>query len=262
MTNAPSSKSSSHWLKLGILVYWTLFWLFNVIDKVIGGAHFLWVGRDRFAQFQKYFASAGLDAPWVADAGLIVAAALEIFALLFYAGASIHFVKQRKDLARRWFFVGVLLTMATFTFFSIGDHLFGDRFELLEHTLFWFITLVSWVAFVRLKDVDLPALSQHKPVGVFVVAASLLLATSTSIFRHNNRFFHLRTSAVEAVQVGDHLYKVSFPFLGGSTVFEESIRLFKATHPGETIDHIYTVPNPLRLKKADALIFYISTEAS
>ena len=26
------------------------------------------------------------------------------------------------------------------------------------------------------------------------------------------------------------------------------------------INHIYTVPNPLRLKKADALIFYILTE--
>ena len=165
-------------------------------------------------------------------------------------------------MARTWFFVGVLLTMATFTFFSLGDHLFGDRFELLEHTLFWFISLVSWVAFTRLKDVHMPALSRHKPSGAFVVAATLVLATSISIFRHNDRFFHLRTSAVEAVQVGDHLYKVSFPFLGGSTVFEESIRLFKATHPGETIDHIYTVPNPLQLKKADALIFYISTEAS
>ena len=262
MTNAPSSKSSSHWLKLGILVYWTLFWLFNVVDKVIGGAHFLWVGRDRFAQFQKYFASAGLDAPWVADAGLVVAAALEIFALLFCAGSVMHFLKRREDLARNWFLVGVLLTMITFTFFSIGDHLFGDRFELLEHTLFWFISLLSWAAFTRLKDVHLPTLPKRKPIGVLVISSLLVLATSTSIFSHNQRFFHRRTSAIEAVQVGDHLYKISFPFLGGSTVFEESIRLFKATHPGERIDHIYTVPNPLRLKKADALIFYISTEAS
>ena len=262
MTNAPSSKSSTHWLKLGILVYWSLFWLFNVLDKVIGGAHFLWVGRDRFAQFQKYFASAGLDAPWIADAGLVVAAALEIFALLFCAGSLIHFVKRREELARNWFFLGVLLTMATFTFFSIGDHLFGDRFELLEHTLFWFVTLVSWVAFTRLKDVHLPTLAKPRPMGIILVSAMLVLATSASILRHNHGFFHQRTSAVEAIQVGDHLYKVSFPFLGGSTVFEESIRLFKATHPGETIDHIYTVPNPLRLKKADALIFYISTEAS
>ena len=54
-------------------------------------------------------------------------------------------------------------------------------------------------------------------------------------------------------------YKVRF-VLGGSTVFEESIRQFKTEHPNEAIDHIYTVPQPLRLKKADALIFYISTD--
>ena len=52
--------NSTGLIQLGILAYWTIFWLFNVIDKAIGGAHFLWVGRDRFAQFQKYFASAGV----------------------------------------------------------------------------------------------------------------------------------------------------------------------------------------------------------
>ena len=71
-----SSRFGAHtgpWIRLGILAYWTLFWLFNVVDKIVGGAHFLWVGRDRFAQFQKYFASAGLPAPWIADLGLVVA---------------------------------------------------------------------------------------------------------------------------------------------------------------------------------------------
>ena len=48
--------------------------------------------------------------------------------------------------------------------------------------------------------------------------------------------------------------------LGGSTVFENTLRQFKAQHPGEAIQHIYTVPGPLKLKKADALIFYIVTE--
>ena len=64
MDSAPSPASSStRWIQEGILAYWTLFWLLNVCDKLIGGAHFMWVGRDRFAQFQKYFASVGLDAP-------------------------------------------------------------------------------------------------------------------------------------------------------------------------------------------------------
>jgi hypothetical protein len=60
--------------------------------------------------------------------------------------------------------------------------------------------------------------------------------------------------------VGEDLFKVAFPFLGGSTVFEKTIEQFMEEHPSKRIDHIYTVPNPLRLKKADALIFYIITE--
>ena len=43
-------------------------------------------------------------------------------------------------------------------------------------------------------------------------------------------------------------------------MFENTLRQFKEQHPGEAIQHIYTVPGPLKLKKADALIFYIVTE--
>ena len=115
-----------------------------MVDKAIGGSTFLWVGRDRFAQFQKYFASAGLESPWIADLALYVAAALEVFALVFFAGALLSFAARRMNEARSWCFIGIVVTLVTFTFFSIGDHLFGDRFELLEHTLFWFVTLASW----------------------------------------------------------------------------------------------------------------------
>ena len=93
-----------------------------------------------------------------------------------------------------------------------------------------------------------------------LLAAVLVSATTGSIFTYNTDHFSRRTAPLNAVEVGDHLYKVSFPFLGGSTVFEETLRMFKDAHPHERIDHIYTVPNPLRLKKADALIFYIATE--
>ena len=33
-------------IQFSILFYWSLFWLFNIVDKVIGGSMFLWVGRD------------------------------------------------------------------------------------------------------------------------------------------------------------------------------------------------------------------------
>ena len=74
--------SATHQLvRYAILLYWSVFWLFNLIDKVVGGAHFLWVGRDRFAQFQKYFESTGLGSPDVANVALAFAGALEAFAL-------------------------------------------------------------------------------------------------------------------------------------------------------------------------------------
>ena len=143
--------TTSQIVRYSILFYWSIFWLFNIVDKIIGGSTFLWVGRDRFAQFQKFFASAGLESPIIANFSLIVAAALEIFAFVFFTGALIYFLLKKLDTSRAWFFVGILLTLITFTIFSIGDHIFGDRFELLEHTLFWFLTLFSWVAYIKLS---------------------------------------------------------------------------------------------------------------
>ena len=246
-----------------ILAYWTIFWLFNLVDKLIGGAHFLWVGRDRFAQFQKYFESVGLDSPAVANSALAFAGALEAFALVCFAAAWFSEMQSNRITARKWSFYGTLLTLGTFTFFSIGDHWFGDRFELLEHTLFWFISLASWLIFIRMEAAVGEA-TPSKPrlhIGwTTAIASILVLITATAIFRHSTADFHLRSDAVTAEPVGDHVYKVAFPFLGGSTVFENTLAAFKTEHPQEAIQHIYTVPKPLRLKKADALIFYIITE--
>ena len=259
-TTAPSTPQL---LRYAILLYWSIFWLFNMLDKAIGGAHFLWVGRDRFAQFQKYFASVGLDSPHVANAALAVAAALEAFAFLFFAGALLNELRGRHSSSHRGALIGTLFTMGTFTFFSIGDHWFGDRFELLEHTLFWFVSLASWVVFTRLKtDENTNPVGLPRPQRIIAALTGgvLIITTATAIFKHNQSDFHKRSAAITAEPVGDHIYKVAFPFLGGSTVFENTLAQFKEEHPKEAIQHIYTVPNPLRLKKADALIFYILTE--
>ena len=260
----PPSVIPHQLVRYAILMYWSIFWLFNLLDKIIGGAHFLWVGRDRFAQFQKYFASTGLDSPHIANAALAVAGALEAFAFVFFAGALIHELQKNRETARKWCFVGTLLTLATFTFFSLGDHWFGDRFELLEHTLFWFISLASYLVFIHLKETGMEEQSGNWPrrqvVTTAAVSAILMILTSTAIFQHNTTDFRLRTEPITAQEVGDNIYKVAFPFLGGSTVFEQSLAQFKESHPDKAIQHIYTVPKPLRLKKADALIFYIITE--
>ena len=256
---------TSSLIRFSILAYWSIFWLFNVIDKLIGGSMFLWVGRDRFAQFQKFFASAGLKSPVVADIALIIAAGLEVFAFVFFTGALLKFIANKADEARSWFLVGVVSTLITFTIFSIGDHIFGDRFELLEHTLFWFITILSFIIYNHLEkveDEEVAVPSKGQKISATTLVLLLVMATSASIFSFNETDFIKRTEAIEAVQVGDNdnLFKVSFPFLGGSTVFEGSIKLFQEKFPYKRIVQIYTVPKSLKSKKADSLIFYIVTE--
>ena len=51
----------SYIVRFGVVIFWTLFWLLNVIDKFIGGSTFLWAGKDRLAQFVKYFSSIGIE---------------------------------------------------------------------------------------------------------------------------------------------------------------------------------------------------------
>ena len=70
-----------------ILIYWVFYWLLNAIDKVIGGAHYLFVGKDRFAQIERSFDSIGLGNSLVADIVLIITSGMEIFAFVFFSGA-------------------------------------------------------------------------------------------------------------------------------------------------------------------------------
>ena len=83
---------------------------------------------------------------------------------------------------------------------------------------------------IQLEHVELPSIFHRIPTGPMSIAIALILVTSASIFSYNESGFVKRTAALEAVKVGDHLYKVSFPFLGGSTVFEETLRQFQENH--------------------------------
>ena len=246
-----------------ILIYWILFWLFNVIDKIIGGAHFLFVGKDRFAQMERFFDSVGIDNPIIANIALIITASLEIFALVFFTGALFHFKRKNLDATRSWFFIGIILTLITFTYFSIGDQIFGDHFELLEHGLFWFITLISWIVFIRIDKIQLfDNFSIEKKQILVSIVFTIVIASITTfaIFWHNHTSFIERTQAVDAIKITENKYKIKFPFLAGSKAFENSIAKFKENNPGLTINYIYTAPTQLRLAESDGLIIYIQTE--
>ena len=246
-----------------ILIFWSLFWFLNVIDKLIGGAHFLFVGKDRFATIERFFDSLGLGNPIYANIALIITAALEIFAFVFFFGALLHFIKKNIDATRSWFFIGIVLTLSTFTYFSIGDQIFGDHSELLEHGIYWLITILSWIIFIHLDKIqifDNFSIPKKQFLVATAVTIMIVAATTFSIFRHNQTSFIERTQAVNAIKIDDNKYKISFPFLAGSTAFENSIAKFKKDNPTLSINYIYTAPKPLRLAESDGLIIYIQTE--
>ena len=47
-------------IRCWILIFWTFFWGLSVFDKIIPDVHFLWVGKDFFALFVKFFGSLGV----------------------------------------------------------------------------------------------------------------------------------------------------------------------------------------------------------
>lgn len=246
-----------------ILIFWALFWFLNVIDKLIGGAHFLFVGKDRFATIERFFDSIGLGSPIYANIALILTTALEIFAFVFFFGALLHFIKKNIDASRSWFFMGIALTLSTFTYFSIGDQIFGDHGELLEHGIYWIITIISWFVFIKLDKIQIfdNFSIDRKQILVSVLIVALVGSISTfSIFKHNQTSFIERTQAVEAVKITDDKYKIEFPFLAGSTAFENSIAQFKKENPNLSINYIYTAPKSLRIGKSEGLTVYIQTE--
>ena len=49
--------------------------------------------------------------------------------------------------AETWFYRGIVTSLGLFVLFSMADQVFGDRFQLLEHGLFWMVLLASWIAF-------------------------------------------------------------------------------------------------------------------
>lgn len=250
-------------IKYFILIYWTLFWLLNVTDKIIGGAHFLFVGKDRFAQVERFFDSLGLGSPIIANIALTVTAAFEIFAFVFFAGALVYFIKKNTEVARSWFFIGIIFTLTTFIYFSIGDQIFGDHFELLEHALFLLSTLLSWIIYIHIDKIHLFdnfSIVKKQFFGAATFAILIALIAIYSICSHNQNSFVERTQAVNAIKISNNKYKIKFPFLAGSKAFENSIAKFKVDNPNLKINYIYTAPTPLRLAESDGLIIYIQTD--
>ena len=250
-------------LRLSIVGFWTLFWGLSVVDKVVPDVHPFWVGKDFFALFVKFFASLGLKDPLFATVALAGVSGLEALSFVLYVIAAVHVVQQAQDRANTWFFRAVLASMTLFALFSIADQTFGDRFQLLEHGLFWLVLLASWGMFRMLPEqaagetprfMATPGARWALGTGV---ALTLLATWSIRSFSHDT--MHLAATPVEAVEVVEHVWKFDFPFLADKDTWESTVEAFRTRHPELDITYIYTGPSELNTKKKTHLLLYVFT---
>jgi hypothetical protein len=251
-------------LRLSIVGFWTLFWGLSVVDKVVPDVHPLWVGKDFFALFVKFFASLGLKDPLFATVALAGISGLEALSFVLYLIAAVHVLRRATDRANTWFFRAVSASMTLFALFSIADQTFGDRFQLLEHGLFWLVLLASWGMFRILSDhaakdaarfMSTPGSRLALGTGV-----ALTLLATWSIRSFSRDTMHLATAPVEAVEGVDHVWKFDFPFLADKDTWESSVDTFRARHPELDITYIYTGPSELNTKKKTHLLLYVFTK--
>jgi len=247
--------------RLAILGFWTLFWGLSILDKILPDVQHLWVGKDFFALFIKFFASLGLKNPLYATVALAGVSALEAAHFVLYLLAMACHLRGQETQTQTWFFRAIATSMVLFSLFSIADQVFGDRFQLLEHGLFWLVLLASWIAFrfVELPDEPLPRLSGEGKRAL-VLGTLLTAMVSVGLWDFSERTWENGSQAVSGQEVLDGVYKFDFPFLADKRVLETTVNTFKAEHPELEITYVYTGPSELNTKKKTHVLVYLFTE--
>ncbi len=250
-------------IRFSILIFWTFFWGLSVVDKIVPDVHNLWVGKDFFALFIKFFGSLGLKDPIFATFALAIVSALEVINFVFYLLALINFSKRKTPEAEKWFFRAVFASMVLFSLFSIADQVFGDRFQLLEHGLFWLILIASWLLYKYVSSSEDNTLSFKGSKSfklALIIGFILTIVTSISIVDFSNKTFSNVDSPVIGEEVVSGVYKFNFPFLADKLVWEKTINDFKKNNPNLKVNYIYTGPSELNSKKKTHMLLYVFTE--
>ena len=246
-----------------ILIYWLFFEGLTVIDKIIPDVYPFWVGADFYTLFVKLFASLGIKNPIFATYALAGVSFMEIVAFICFLFSFINLSKRKDKISEQWFYRGISIAVLLFIFFSIGDQVFGERNNLLEHGIFAISLTVSWVVFKynslnkeRLLNFRL---SKDVKIGL-VIGVVLTLVTSFSIIDFSKSTYTYKTEPVKDIEVVQDVYKFDFPFLGDKQTFENTIKSFEKEHPELKINYIYTAPGELNTKKKTHMLLYVFTE--
>tara|TARA_B110000503_G_scaffold103734_1_gene154799 strand:- start:239 stop:1018 length:780 start_codon:yes stop_codon:yes gene_type:complete len=246
-----------------VLIHWTLFSATTVIDKIVPDVYPLWVGADFYTLFIKFFASLGLTDPIFATIALAGISFLEIVAFVCFAFSLINLYKVKDKIAEQWFYRGIGFSILTFSLFSIGDQVFGDRFTLLEHTIFWIILIFSWVIYKYNSQTEEREIkfSMSKDIkGGLFIGTLFTVITSVSLFSFSNSTFANKTQPLQGEEVVEGVYKFDIPFLGDKLTMENTIKAFEENHSDLKVNYIYTGPDELNSKKKTHMLLYVFTE--
>jgi len=245
-----------------LITYWVFFYLTTVIDKIVPDVFPLWVGADFYSLFIKFFVSLGLSNPLYATVALAIISLLEVIAFVSFLLALINLFSGKKNNAEQWFYRGIVFSLIIFSLFTIADQVFGDRFTLLEHTIFWIMLLVSWVVY-RLSVVAQERIIKFsfpkRNALTLLLPAVILLLASLSIIKFSGTVIKNKKQPVMAEEVAQGVYKFEFPFLGDKITMENTLSNFEKNHPDVHIRFIYTGPEELNAKKKTHLLLYVFT---
>ena len=143
----PNLSQSAKIIRLGTVFFWFQFWFLSVIDKLIFNPTFLWAGENFMKEFTELFQSIGIDNAIVADGFYWFVVLAEIVALVLISLALWNHLINHEQKAHHFFFLATFMGLAIFSFFTIGDHIFGEGSDLLEHTMYWMSLIISWGAY-------------------------------------------------------------------------------------------------------------------
>ncbi|WP_289035181.1 hypothetical protein [uncultured Roseibium sp.] len=134
-------------ISLVIVLFWFSFWMLNALDKILARkdlGSFRWWGNDRIEKFTMYFDRLSIDAAHVYPI-LMFAGIVEFAVALPFLYAGYHLAKGKPG-AARLADLAIALSIVIFLGFAIFDVIVGDRAELLEHSTYVGVLLISFLA--------------------------------------------------------------------------------------------------------------------
>ncbi len=132
---------------LAVAVYWCMFWLLNALDKIFARVDLgfiTWYGNHRAEKFTMYFDRLGFWPEFV-TATLMFAFVVELAVACLFAWAIIELVRGVPGAVRKvdW---AIASAIVVFFGFAVFDVVVGDRAELLEHSTYVGVLLISYLA--------------------------------------------------------------------------------------------------------------------